>query len=635
MPNKKDQNIPDEALEKTLQQQFENEYQLCFDATQAKRTESLKRLKLYNNQKRDKAKVGDPLLFVVHQTILSALYMDRLAVAFQGNEEGDIDTADNLTNLAKYDYRVMEKDELDYEWDWDATFFGEGYVFLNEFDRKTKTPVAELWDPMTTILDPRRSSVNGNQVGAGAAQFFGREVSVSKSALKANPKYFNLDQLEKGKPSKSLEDKAKLARREAQGKQVSDLKEEALTENYEYKIIHWFTHYKGEKYLMSWANDRNLLIRFQKLNIDKWPLIERRIFPMSHGDVVSVTDLIEDKQRARAEMINLGLDSAKADLYPMYLFNKRKIFNPNDLNFDFNKFVPVKGDVNNAVMPMQKSTFHQQVSLILNILDLAAQKAVATPETAQGVQPRVSRTLGENEMVGMGANVRHSLGAKVFGWSEKRFWRQWYSIYKTGFKKEIDKKVIRIQGPIASEWRELTRENIIANVDPDVSVEVSSVVEANKQKEYEKLSAFAQVAMQDPETNRRFVLRKLGRLSGLNQVEEKLMFPPTIDELRAQDENAKIDDNDLPEVNPMDDDFVHIEIHNKAADTPAKLAHIEAHKMMLMAKKENPELFLPQQQPMGKLSPISTPTAPGNNQAQVASPRVAQSQPALENKPYG
>ena len=615
--------ILDKDLQKTLKEQFESEFQLCYGVTQTKREEALRRLKLYNNQKKAKDKVGDPLLFVVQQTILSALYMDRLNVRFTGKEEGDIDTAENLTALAKYDYQIMEKDELDYEWDWDATFFGEGYVFSNEFDRKTKTPIAEVWDPMTTIIDPRRSSINGNQVGSGAAQFFGREVSVSKRTLEANPNYFNLDLLRKEKSSEGLEKKAKLARREAQGKQVSDLKEEALTENYEYKIIHWFTHYKGEKYLMTWANDRNLLIRFQKLNIDKWPLIERRIFPMSHGDVVSVADLVEDKQRAKAEMLNLGLESATADLYPMYLFNKRKIFDPNDLNFAFNKFVPVKGDVNNAVMPMQKSTFHQQVNTILNILDLNANKAVATPETSQGVQPRIARTLGENEMVGMGANIRRSLGAKIFGWSEKRFWRQWYSIYKTKFKKDIDEKIIRIQGAISPERRKLTKENIISDIDPDVSVEVDSIVSQQRQKEYEKFSVFAQIAMQDPDTNRRFILRKLGRLIGLNQTEEKLMFPPTIDELRAEDENIKINDNKLPQINPMDDDFVHIEIHNKATDTPAKLAHIEAHKMMMMAKKENPELFPQQQQPMNNLNPVSQ-QSQQTNQQPVGSPQPTQ-----------
>ena len=597
-----------EAKEKKLIAQFEGEYQLCYDATDAKRAEGLKRLKLYNNQKRDKSKVGDPLLFVVHQTILAALYEDRLSSVFQGNEEGDEDTAENITQLAKHDYRVMGKDELDYEWDWDASFFGEGYMFMHEFDRETKTPIAELWDPMTTILDPRRSSINGNQQGSGAAQFFGREVGLTKSILESNSSYFNVDKLKKSKEIQGLTEKAKLARREAQGHQVTDSKEEALTENYEYKIIHWFTHIKGEKYLLSFGNSRNLLIRCQKLNADKWPLMERRIFPMSHGDVVSVPDLVEDKQRARAVMINLGIESAKADLYPMYLFNKRKIPNPNDLNFAFNKFVPVKGDVNNALTPIQKSTFHSQVNLMLNILDTASQKAIAAPEIAQGVQPRQSRTLGETEMVGAGAQTRHSLGAKVFGWSEKKFLRQWYFIYKKNFQSEIDEKIIRIQGPLASEWRTLTRENTICNIDPDIHIEIASIAEAKRRQGYADFSLLAQIAMQDPQTNRRYVLRNLGKLSGLSRVETNFMFPLTIDEMRAEDENQKINDNKLPEVKAIDDDVIHIETHNKASDTPAKLAHIEAHKIMLFHKKENPELFMPAEQTeMQGFNPVNQP----------------------------
>jgi hypothetical protein len=67
---------------------------------------------------------------------------------------------------------------------------------------------------------------------------------------------------------------------------------------------------------------------------DRWPIIDRTLFPIAHDwDGVSIPDLIEDKQRARAKMINLGLDSAIADLHPMYRYNKKKIRNKNDLNF--------------------------------------------------------------------------------------------------------------------------------------------------------------------------------------------------------------------------------------------------------------------------------------------------------------
>ena len=445
-------------------------------------------------------------------------------------------------------------------------------------------------------------------------RFGGREIGLSKSEMENNSEYFNVGYVKKDSEIKSLKKKAEEARRLAQNRQQTTYKEEALDENYEYGLLEWFTTIKGEKYLVTLANNRTLMVRYQKLDKDKWPIIDRVLFPMSNDwDSVSIPDLIEDKQRARSVMINLGMESAKADLYPMYLFNKRKIPNPRDLDFAFNKFVPVKGDINNTVAPIQKSVFHQQVNLILNILDIAAQKAVAAPEISQGVQPRADRTLGESELVAAGTNVRNSLAARIFGWSEKRFWRQWYWLYKKHFKEEIDEKVIRIQGPLVPAWRTLTYENIIARIDPDVFVESSTVAEAKRQKEFAEFSAFSQIAIQDPQTNRRYVFRKLGKISGLKKADMVLMFPPTIDEMRAEDENQKINDNKLPQVNAFDDDIVHIEIHNKAADTSAKLAHIEAHKKMMMFEKENPQLFPEQQEQMNVFNPI---TSPGGQQRQ-------------------
>ena len=56
------------------------------------------RLKLNNNQKRDKSAVGDPLLFTIHQTVLASLYDDKLMVSHEGREAGDDEIAENLTD---------------------------------------------------------------------------------------------------------------------------------------------------------------------------------------------------------------------------------------------------------------------------------------------------------------------------------------------------------------------------------------------------------------------------------------------------------------------------------------------------------------------------------------------------------
>src|SRR3990167_11372046 len=142
-------------------------------------------------------------------------------------------------------------------------------------------------------------------------------------------------------------------------------------------------------------------------------------------DGVSIPDLTEDKQRARAVLLNIGMTSAKGEVPPTYLFDQTRIKNKNDLNFRINKFIPVDGRVDNAIAPVQKSNAHAYVTLIMDILDVSAQRATATPEIQQGIQSKQNRTLGELELVSSKVDTRYSMSAKLYGISEAKFWRQW------------------------------------------------------------------------------------------------------------------------------------------------------------------------------------------------------------------
>jgi hypothetical protein len=81
----------------------------------------------------------------------------------------------------------MEKDELDYDWDWDACFFGRGLALLAEFDRSegVMAPVGEVIDPLMWLRDPRATSVNGDQRGRGSMRFAGRPISMAKWEIEA------------------------------------------------------------------------------------------------------------------------------------------------------------------------------------------------------------------------------------------------------------------------------------------------------------------------------------------------------------------------------------------------------------------------------------------------------------------
>jgi len=252
-----------------------------------------------------------------------------------------------------------------------------------------------------------------------------------------------------------------------------------------------------------------------------------------------------------------------------------------------------KGEnLNTAIMPMIKSRPNMQLlDFIYTSLDVSSQKATATPELQQGAMSDNERTLGELNLIASKADTRYSLSAKVFGWSERDFWRQWYKLYKDNFDSKIDEKIVRLSGTFGAKFKKLTRENIITDIDPDVKIESKVLSRAKQLEERQTLTVFFGLALAEPTANRRYGLRKLAKLNGMEKDEIERLFPLTIDERIAEDQNELLSDNEFVEVLAEDDHNVHLEVHNKASDTDAKEAHIKTHEKALSIKKTNPEFF--------------------------------------------
>lgn len=577
----------------SLIKQIDTEYNLAWWSFKPKFDEFGVRLKLYNNQKRDKEAVGDPLLFTIHQTVLASLYDDKLNVTFVPREQGDEDVAENDTALADYDAGEMEKDVLDYNWDWDATFYGVGLVCLMEFDRDKMLPIPEYWNRMTTLVDPRATSVNGDIKGRGRARFMGREVRLTKGDMDDAGVYFNYSDLKnETKDLRSFTDEAETLSQDARGLQQTSKFSGLEGDNVDHRVLEWFTMWKGKRVFVTLANNRKKVIRYHELKDKNIPIIDRRIYPMPNSfDGISIPDLVEDKQRARAVLQNLGLKGAKANLHPMYLFNTNKIKNRADLNFDFNKFIPVDGDTTNAVQVMPKDTIKQEVQYIMNVLDASAQKATATPDIQQGATGNEKRSATELSLQTQKVDTRYSLSAKIFGWSEKRFWRQWHNLYKEHFKDGIDEKVVRVVGALGAAYRPFRREDIVSTTDLDVSVESRVLSEAKRFNQARSFEGFLAIIAKDPNANIRYGFKHLGKLKGIKKDEIDLLLPPTIEELRAEDENAQLEKDELVEVMATDNHITHLEIHNKLSDTPAKFAHIQAHKRAMLLARVRPDLI--------------------------------------------
>lgn len=605
----KDRNEDDGAMYNALLEQINKEYELTKRHTSGRIEKNLKRLKLYNNQTRSEEHVGDPLLFTMMDTFIAAHFNDIPVVKFVGRSEGDDDVAENLNAMAKYDYDAMELDKLRYFWIWDTAFFGKGYVLVWEFDKNggMSMPVPRLLDPMTMLIDPLATTINGGIAKEGAARFLGWEATMTKRELKLlenDGVLFDVDLLKPSKDNKGLMANARSQRAIAQGLEDDTMvTTNDLGDNTEYHILNWFTHFEGKKVLVTSGNDRKALIRYDViydpedekvgLGTDDWPVVERDLFPVGHEFYgVSFPDLVEDKQRRKAVLLNLGIQLAESDLYGGYIYDLNKIRNRSDLNFGMNKHIGVVGDPRSAVVPrVTKSANLTQLSMMMEQLDTAAQRATATPEMQQGVISTQQRTASELNLVASRVDTRYSKTAKVFAWAEKRFWRHWYLLYKRYMAKDIDKKVIRLRGVSSDKVRELTKDNIITDVDPDIRVESTAVNKAEQEQKLQQIVGIATIASKLPEVNMRYIVRKMAEWVGLTPDEVDQFIKPSLDELRAKDENTRLNDNELVEISPNDDHSTHIHIHSAANDTDAAFAHIEAHKQAQLLKRDRPELF--------------------------------------------
>jgi hypothetical protein len=66
----------------------------------------------------------------------------------------------------------------------------------------------------------------------------------------------------------------------------------------------------------------------------------------------------------------------------------------------------------------------------------------------------------------------------------------------------------------------------------------------------------------------------------------EILFPDSIDELKAQDENERINPDEMPQVAPTDNHEQHLMVHRMAANTWAKWVHIQWHEEMLSTQKQ-------------------------------------------------
>lgn len=607
--------IFEENEEKKLLTQVKAEYEFATRELKTWVDLNLKRLKLYNNQKRNEEHIGEPLLFTHMNTWTASLYDDSYDRVWVAREEGDIETAENLTAVSEYDHELMGKDELDYNAIWDALFFSYAVTDMLEFDAHKMCPSPTLLDPLTFYYDTFASSIDGNVVNKSGMRFLGWDMYMSKLDVLKSPilgeealRYLD-DSSDSGMSHK---DEARKERLEALGGNYTHLKRDDMGDNNVYELVQWRTMFNGKKVVLVLNAKRSKILGARYLPQDEsgnslsWFVASKRFNPQPHQfKGMSLPDLLEDKQRHKAMVINDQINLARSLTYGSYVYNTQMIKNKMDLKWGYDKWIGVDGDPNSAIAPVRKDTSSLAfLDNTLGYIDASAQKASATPELQQGVLSEQQRTLGELNLVASSSKTRYSLALKTFAMGDRDFWRLWYLLYKINYKKGLGEKIVRIGGSTRV-FRTLNRENLICKTDPDIRIESKAVAEARNQGKLKQLAELGEFIMQDPDADKRAYIKKILNVAGLDGQEVDNILPPTSDELIAKEQNDMINKGKIPPFLVNDNHLVHIREHREAVEGDIKKNHIFLHLEALKIEQENPTLnqdILEQGMQMGEQS---------------------------------
>lgn len=577
-------------------QQISQEVTLATNYVVSRREQFRTRLALYNNQRKQRDKIGILTLYTTINTLLAVNYTDEITAEFTGRNFSDSKLSENINNVAEFDQDEMGLAEVNYFVQWDRFFFGVGLRDVSTFNTTTNTPIAKTMSPLSWLPDPRGGIDPTGQ--EGGFRFYGFEVERSKDEMTEEGGFFNTKDIADSSPS-SEQQATQNAENEAHG--LNTANQETTIKNKIVYQIDWYTMLKNEtggvsKYLVTVSPDCKEMYRFEKIvpvtNEEKedeslvpWPLVTNYFSPQRNNPFgTSVGDLVEDKQRAKSVLANLRINKEKADLYPMYIYNTQAIRNRRDLDFGFNKAIgvnlPKDGRLSDVLLPIRKdqnsnSTINQEQSL-----DAEVQISTGADAMQAGVLSSQDRSATEVQQVAANSGTRFLLGYRINAWGEKRFWFLWYRLYRQYFS-QTQKKIVRLQGGFNVRYSTITRKDFITTQDPDITI--VSKTELSNRRDKERLY-FAQLVpslLQDPSkpvASRNFTMRYWLKLNNLQPDVISVMVPETPDEQQAILENELLSRNISATILITDDHLTHMLIHSSAEDTNAKFAHIEAHR---------------------------------------------------------
>ncbi len=574
---------------------IQDRYIESFNFLQARKRRQVRQLGLLNNLQRGDQNIASTLLLTLFNRVLSSLYDDKMQVKFlpsQGIEQNQINS---YNVLAQSDYLEMAKAKIDYDWDWDTLAFGRGYCETYKFNKKRKIMEPCVINPLVFGYDPDFEEVQD-------WRYYWKWIAKSKVELQRLIKNGTItgitkpDQIESGMDAylwnyKTLRDSAKKAIEQTPDSVNSDV----------YQILEFYGYDEnGDKYCYWIDKGFTKILYSEKLDFadldygdgdkgSKWPIVVKECFREPHSSVsFGVFDLLEDKHRAKSVLLNLAYIAAKDKANPLYWYNDNVTDVTQFMSRQVSQHIKLEANAigDNSVGPINtQEPMSPELLQFISMLTTEANEPVGTGATSQPQQKRGNNTATESAIDQQLSDMAQSLQSKVMQFGESEFWSHWFHRYAK-YGKELENKMANIVGVNGVKSEIIDFKDFNTDYPPGVLVYSAKEAEYKElilRRDLMQLYPALQTTLDDDgmrNFNKFVFFPKF--LSDPSLVE--IIFPKTLDEMKAEDENQQLIDDTYVPINPTDNHTTHIYTHNMIPPgkrTWAMWFHIEEHNRAL------------------------------------------------------
>lgn len=579
-----------------LLKQVSHERELWDDFVSSERDEIEADLVLLRNQTKQKGKIWDTTLFNTHTALVARSFHNKTPIKFKWDKNWIEKQIKMLNNAFNEDRQTSYMKALKYYEYFDKFATWISITAKIGWDWVYKRNVYQVINPLLAVPDPNWDYFTWDY------RFVWFPTIKSKTQLEIE--WYDTDELTEWASTQW----AIQVKKDSQQTQWLNTTEEKDL----YEVYLHFTHVEMEfewelinrKIWILTANNEQVVLnawyikagnKFEEENPEaiKFPLKFKYRKPLRDNFYWDrPANYTRDVQIQKAIIANLRLDKMRAELYPMYLYNKDYV-SGKDLSFWFNKWIPISTGINwpqvnlsNLVSPVQKDLRIDTSITVEQLMDRQVEKSTSIWDIAQWTTPDKRETLWTNQLIVSNTDVNLSLNEELDLIWEEQWVYIWFSWYYQNFN-DADKKLIYAwmwtgQLPI-----KLSKKDFLYEWNLAISIESNAQNETRKRKQAQAYQVTAPLILWDQninEASKRHTLRRIWESNWMSDEDIDIEIPKTSQQILQSMENEILMDWEYIDINPNDDDEQHLVEMWSLILTPEAEMHQYAHLQASISK---------------------------------------------------